>query len=32
MDTSDGYEGLDFGLADPGLIEDTRIAEEPSPR
>jgi hypothetical protein len=28
MDTSDGYEGLDFGLADPGLIEDTRIAEE----
>lgn len=27
MDT-DGYEGLDFALGEPGLIEDTRIADE----
>jgi len=27
MDITDGYDGLDFVLSDPGLIEDTRIAD-----
>lgn len=27
MDTTDGYDGLDFVLGEPGLIEDTRIAD-----
>lgn len=28
MDTSDGYEGLDFALGEPGAVEDTRVADE----
>lgn len=28
MDTSDGYDGLDFALSEPGSIEDTRVADE----
>lgn len=28
MDTSDGYEGLDFALGEPGTVEDTRVADE----
>lgn len=28
MDTTEVYEGFDLGLADPGLVEDTRIDDQ----